>query len=234
MTIAVGMLCEGGALVCADTQLVMSDGSTTEVSKTSACKTRWGSFGIANAGDDGNAASTLVGRIGELLEISSISDWGSFQDTISHAMEEWSAPYPQIPETSLIVAAYVRDRGVGLYLCQPPNTVVPKSIGYVAVGAGSAVTDPLQQTLFASTVSRLHEPQKILREISYLMYKAKKGSAYCGKRTQGVYVRSDDNEPEWIQPRDFDAVEKQGEQLDVLLRTTTQFALFSNPGTNLD
>jgi len=232
MTIVIGMLCEGGALLCADTKGVMGDGSVFECKKIRVDSAKWGTFAIADSANDAYAAQTLIGRIVDSLKVSAISKWKDLIASVSCEMEEWCRPFKEIPDTSLLLVCSIYGLGVQMYLCQPPNTVIEKR-EYAAIGCGSAVTDALEGALFkTSDLSVLQHPQKNLRQISYLMYRAKKDHAFCGMRTQGVYVRCD-ADTELINPLDLEAAEKQSQKLDFLLRATTAFALFSDPGANL-
>lgn len=234
MTIALGMLCDGGAIVAADTRVILTDGSATQGEKVVSFRTDFGSVAIANAADDANAAKTLVRKIIQSVEHSPIKKWDDLEETIAYEMTQWSNAFKAHPATTFIIAACIKGVGVELYLCEPPNTVLPRPEGYAAAGGGSAVTDPLQKTLFDSSFSRFQEPQKIMRQMSYLLYRAKKDHALCGGRTSAVYVRDDAQEPEWIRAVDFEMAETQSSKLDFLLKALAQFALFSDEGDNLN
>lgn len=231
MTIALGMLCSGGALLAADTMLVNTDtGAAGEVQKVRSEQVPWGSFAISNAGDDFYASETLIDNIAQSLRATSkITGWGLVEIKISEELAKWSAPHYEVPATDLIVAAAITGKGVRLYHCQPRNTIQPKLEGYIAAGVGKEVTDPLQKTLFPAThSSAMQSPQRILREISYLIYRAKKDNAYCGKRTNAVYIR-DGAAPDWVSGDDLIAAEYHSKALDFLLQMAARFALFSDP-----
>ena len=232
MTIAIGMLCEGGALLCADTKGVMSDGSVVEVCKITTKTANWGALAIADSTDDANASNTLIQKITDSLEVSKISKWADLEDSVSFKMEQWSGPFKEMPQLSLLLVSTIDSlQETRMYLCQPPNTIVQKR-EYVAVGSGSGVTDAEAALFKTSPLSVLQHPQKNLRQISYLMYRAKKNHVFCGLHTQGVYLRCNEGS-EWITPLDFEAAERQAGKLDFLLQATTTFALFSDPGANL-
>jgi len=59
MTIAIGMLCEGGAVLSADSKVVLTDGSVVKGAKIHAATTSWGSYAIANSANDANAANNM-------------------------------------------------------------------------------------------------------------------------------------------------------------------------------
>ena len=60
MTIGIGMYCEEGLIVAADTQLAMTDGSTRMGKKVHQAIADSGVYVTANATEDGNAANTLI------------------------------------------------------------------------------------------------------------------------------------------------------------------------------
>jgi len=234
MTIALGFRCDGGVILSADTNVVLSDGSATEGEKVSLLRTSWGHCAIANASDDANATKTLIRSIqGSLEESRSMLAWDEFEGRISYEMTHWSQAFKERPFTSLIVGACILGVGVEMYLCEPPNTVLPHS-PYVAAEAGEAVTDPLFSTFFKSNLQIYQDPQRTLRQMAYLMYRAKKDSALCGGKTHAIYVREDGAEPEWVRSPDFESAEAQSRKLDFLLKAAAQFALLSEEGTNLE
>src|SRR5260370_35289271 len=68
MTIAIGTLCSEGAIVCADTKVLASDGATTTDSKVFASLSPKGRmFLIADAAEDANAAKMLAGEISSAM-----------------------------------------------------------------------------------------------------------------------------------------------------------------------
>lgn len=234
MTIAIGMLCGGGAILCADSKVVLTDGSAIKGAKIHAATTSWGSYGIADSANDANAAKTLVRRVAALLDKSAIKNWDDLEVSISYEMTEWSRAYREVPTTSLIVASFINGHGVDLCLCEPPNTVLPKPEGYVATGGGAAVTDPLYKTLFESGASIYYDPQRIMRLVAYLMYRAKADHALCGGRTHAIYIRSDGKDPELVNSLDFEAAENQSRKLDFILQAAAKFSLLSEEGSNLE
>lgn len=229
MTIALGTLCAGGLIVAADTAIVLSDGSKTYGLKMQTRRSATGCYAIANCAEDGNAANTLVERILNGLENEDPQTLLKAEEILTNKMTEWSYAFAQThPATQLIVGMFINKPekyghniggGLGLYFCEPPNTVLRKhefddSNGYIAVGTGSAVTDPLYRTLFSS----LNSATGRLRDIAYLMYRAKKDSAYCDGRTNAVLLKNEYVDPIWITPLDMQAAENMGNILDFVLR----------------
>jgi 20S proteasome alpha/beta subunit len=228
MTIAIGQICRGGALVSADTRIVLTDGSATTGPKVTAFKGKSGVFAIADAADDANAAKTLIRRLTALLQRATVGDWDSLEDTVSRCMTRWAKAFSQHPNVQILLASFVAGSGVRLYLCEPPNTMLPK-YGYVAAGSGAAVTDPIQKTLFGQepAFAPYVDPQLALRNICYLMFRAKQDAALCGGKTDAVYIRTDGAEPEWVNRLDLEAAEKASYELDFFLAAAARFLLFS-------
>src|ERR1700682_131591 len=88
------------------------------------------------------------------------------------------------------------------------------SYGYIAVGSGASVTDPLYKTLFPLGVSELER----LKQIAYLMYRAKKDAALCGGNTHMVVLREKE-EPIWVSPYHAQTAEEFGPSIDSFLNT---------------
>jgi len=174
-------------------------------------------FAIADASDDADTAKALVLSVSTRLANEPINGWTDIQYQVSAAMTEWRAAYTQdAPTVHLILIVALKDLGVQLYFCKPPNTVLPKPEGYVAAGAGAAVTDPLMSTLFPSFPPSLN-PQIALREVAYLTYRAKKDNAWCGGQTDIVYIDRRDNRPRLIHAPDVKQAEAASFQLDNVL-----------------
>ena len=111
MTIAIGMLCEGGAVISADSKVVLTDGSVVKGAKIHTAPTSWGSYAIANSANDANAARTLIRRIAALLDKSAIKNFDELEAAVSYEMTEWSRAFRKIPSTQLIVASVFSQPG---------------------------------------------------------------------------------------------------------------------------
>ena len=225
MTIALGLLCEGGVIVAADTQVMDMSGATTQNSKIVHFVSNNGAFAIANASEDAYAAATMISKIKVALEGTAFKSWTDVEDVISYEMSDFSQPFSSPPQHQLIVAGFVENLGTALYFCEPPKTVVPKMREqYISAGAGFSVADPLKRTLF--TYTSHFSPQLVLRQIAYLMYRTKKDLAsYCGGDTVAFYICADGRDPEMVRIEDFRAAEKEAHQLDMLLQFTAKTAL---------
>jgi 20S proteasome alpha/beta subunit len=214
MTIALGMLCGGGVIIAADRRRSLEDGTATLVNKIHKSDGDNIGFAIADASNDANAAGTLVRKIASRL--ANANNWIDIEPLVSGAMTEWYVPFTQAPTVYLILAIVLKGFGVQLYLCEPPNSVVPKPEGYAAAGLGAAVTDPLNNTLFNPAPQSRH-PQMVLRQIVYLMYRAKKDNTFCGGPTDAVYIDSVKGTVEWVDAFNMRDAERASFQLDIIL-----------------
>jgi hypothetical protein len=87
---------------------------------------------------------------------------------------------------------------LGLYHCESSGILLRKTVedsnGYVSIGAGSTVTDPLFRTLFGPLVP----PRVCLAQLSYLMYRTKKDCrGACGGETDAALLCIDRHDPVW-------------------------------------
>jgi hypothetical protein len=238
MTIALGVLCGGGLIVAADTAIIANDGSKTYACKLHQRMAPSGCFVIAAATLDGNAATTLITQTLDELEAKDPKTLAKAEQIVQEKMTAWSYAFSQPPGIQMVFGAFVNTvsmpgknsgGGLALYFCEPPNTIVRKeafdnSRGYVAIGTGAAVTDPLYKTFFASLASA----QTRLKEISYLMYRAKKDNANCDGRTNAVFLKHAYEPPLWVTPLDMEAAEHLGPRFDFLLHTLAG-AVFPQP-----
>ena len=225
MTIAIGMLCGNGAIVAADRRRAHEDGSTTTERKIFAFDGANITFAIADASHDANAAQTLVRKVSSRLGTAAVQGWGDVEPLIADAMTEWYAPFTQAPTTHLIISVLLKGFGVQLYFCEPPNTVLPKPEGYVAAGIGSSVADPLTHLLFGASPMQSRHPQNVLRQIAYLMYRAKKDNIWCGGSTDAVYLDSRRETWRWVNHADMKQAEEASFQLDLVLNSAASATL---------
>jgi 20S proteasome alpha/beta subunit len=225
MTIVLGMRCDGGAIIAADTLIVDSSGATSHAYKIIHFTGKDSTFAIGNASNDANASTTMVRKIQAALQNTKFKNWNDLENVIAYEMSEFSQPFTSPPQHQLVIAAFVRNLGIELYFCEPPKTVVAKTMeGYVAAGSGYAFTDPLRHTLFEFT-NHL-SPQLVLRQVAYLMYRAKKDCAsFCGGDTAAFYICIDGRAPEMVRLDDLKKAEKSMHQLDVILSTSAHAAL---------
>jgi 20S proteasome alpha/beta subunit len=156
MTIAIGAMCDGGLIVAADTRVFCSDGSTATAKKVHTSQTNTGCYVIACSTTDANAANTLIPDLQNSLAKHDPQSLDQVEKVTRESMASWSAQYPSgsPPEVQLIMGVFINrvqhpagrtSGGLGLYFCEPPNTMVASISrqGYTAVGSGSTVTDPI-------------------------------------------------------------------------------------------
>lgn len=226
MTIAIGYHCWKGVVVVADT-LVIIGPDVQEGTKLDVKWTQSGAFAFVNSSMDANATATLIGNIFHVLETGQfIYSYRHLGDVIKASMTDWRRGFGgrKPPETQLILAAKLKGHVPALFLCEPPNTFLEKD-DYVAVGAGASVTDPLYNTLFGNNGGAYSDVHTVLRRLCYLIYRAKKDSWMCGKRTHSAFVHRDDKEPSHIDQHDMADAEQVASGLDFLLSSASVFAL---------
>lgn len=210
MTIAIGMLCDEGLIIAADTMAALTDGTTRQAVKIHEAFTDSFACVIANAAADGNAVNTLVPDILADLRKKNLSCFADAEKSIRNSMFQWADQFRQgNPDTQLIIGiSIIRPSvpdvrlggGIRLYYGEPPNTMLPvelndASTGYVGAGMGASITDPIFRTLFGMEVS----VNVALRQTAYLMYRAKKDAASsCGGETHAVVLKSGSTRPLWV------------------------------------
>lgn len=229
MTIGIGMMCHGGVVIAADGQVSYPDGSKTRGRKVCKANAAHITFGIAQSTEDSNVSEGLVNEISAgLSNPEEINSWKGFETAVKSKMTEWHGAYGAIspPSIQLIIGAAIPSLGARLYYCQPPNTAIQKTGGYVSIGSGAAVADTLFTLLF-SPAFKTQNIQVVLHEIAYLMYRAKgiEGNAWCGGPTDAVYLDSTTARTEWIYSGDFKIAEEAAFQLDAILNQTSLITL---------
>jgi 20S proteasome alpha/beta subunit len=186
MTIAIGAEFEGGTIVCADTKIVATDGATSEGSKVMlSVNDRKIAYAIANAAEDGNAASMMASELGSAACGS--ESWAEISQNLKRVMTEWYSGFGGAkPPVLQFILSYGGLFNSGLYFCEPPNTVLRVS-HVIAIGRGSRPIEPMMHGLFWPIP--MFGVKEALLKVAYLMYRAKKdeGSA-CGGNTTAVVV----------------------------------------------
>jgi len=227
------MLCQDGLVIAADTQMTWQDGTTYDAVKVQTLIVTTGIFAVAYSCMDMNAAETLVNDLLLDLKLVEPKSLTGFEDTVKNRLAQWSTLFTvkdDRPAVTIIAGARINPNEFGLYLCEPPGTMVrktfPNSDGYVATGAGQTVTDPMFRTLFGSSVP----PRVCLAQVSYLMYRAKKDCrGACGGATDAVLLSADYPEPLWIERAYMKVAETHGRALDKALAHLSSM-IFSRHG----
>jgi hypothetical protein len=172
-----------------------------------------GSFVIANAGNDGNAADMLAGDILDALSTTT----GELATAIKKTMKAWHAGYvhSQPPSMHFVLGVTV-GQNRGLYFCEPPNTVLRKGLDeYVAIGVGAQIIDPLAPEVIRGPLAL----REALIRAAYLMYRAKKEHAFLkGSDTHTLVVSESSGEIRTIPIEEMSNVEAIGPDVDFMLR----------------
>src|SRR5713226_288735 len=92
MTIALGLLCEGGAIVAADTKVVDTNGTITHAYKVFHFVGKNAAFAIANASNDAYAALAMIRKIQATLQGTAFKNWQDVEEVIAYEMGEFSQP----------------------------------------------------------------------------------------------------------------------------------------------
>lgn len=228
MTIALGVICRDGLIIAADTRFATTEGFMQDDGcKVTAFLTPSGVFVTAYTSESGTAGETLVNEITADLKEHDPCSWNAVEQWLKASMVRWYSEYREEPKTQVIIGAFV-NRETALYFCQPPNTVNRNSTGYLGIGVGASVTDPLFRTLFGSLVS----PHVCLREISYLMHRAKKENAFCGGHTDAVFLKKEYSKPLLIERRDMAQAEAFGSRVDTALAKTATAVVCATNATD--
>jgi 20S proteasome alpha/beta subunit len=186
MTIAIGTRYDDGAIVCADTKVVSTDGSTSTGSKAFvSVSSNQLSCAVANAADDAHAAKMLASHIADA--VGSSLAWTDVPNKIKKVMTDWYRAFGAVkpPALHFLLASGGQDHSE-LYFCEPPNTVWGCHEP-MAIGQGARPLDNITSDLFRPWLSG--GVKGALLKLAFLMHRAKteEGSA-CGGATQTLIV----------------------------------------------
>ena len=120
MTIALGMICQGGLVIAADTRLSTLDGTSHDACKVQSKLTPSGAFVVAYSSENSNAGEALANEVISDLATNDRSTLVDFESDLRATMGQWYADFREEPQTLLIIGAYL-ERSIALYFCQPPN-----------------------------------------------------------------------------------------------------------------
>jgi len=190
MTIAIGTLIDGGAIVCADTKVSASDGATTDDSKVFLTVTRTRRmYALADSAEDAFAAKMLAGEISSAISLADKSF--RIEETVKRVMEPWYNGYHHVhPPQIQFLLAFIQEGSeqAVLYFCEPPNTVSYGSP--IAIGKGSRVVDPVLDILRPTGKEKL-DAKSALVKLAYLMHLAKRDEgAACGGETYAILIKA--------------------------------------------
>lgn len=212
MTVAIGMYCMEGVIVCADTNVVSTDGVVTPGRKIAARRAVNGSsFVIANASNDGNAANMLGNEI-----LDALANNPSDVEAVKTKMHEWHRGYSQgnAPQMSFVLASVISTNR-RLYFCEAPNTVLLKRLGEpLAIGMGAQIIDPL----FPYVVTGATGIETSLLLAAYLMYRAKHDLIFLKGSETNTLVILKDGMIVPIAEEEMAEAEKLGPEIDRMLQ----------------
>jgi hypothetical protein len=216
MTVAIGMYSIGGVFLCADSHVVTTDGIITQGFKLNGTQCVIGSFIIANSSDDGNAA-TMVAK--EILDgLARAGDPWIIEPIIKKAMTEWHSAYThgQSPQMQFALAARLGKNTRRLYFCEPPSTVLLKSLNdWVVLGVGGQVLDALIPEVIRGP---LYSREALIRA-AYLMYRAKKDHVFLkGSDTDALLISGDTGKIYQPTRVEMAKAEELGPDIDFILR----------------
>jgi hypothetical protein len=186
MTIAIGTRYDDGAIVCADTKVVSTDGSTSTGRKAFvSVSSNQLSCAVANAADDAHAAKMLASYIADA--VGSSLAWTDVPNKIKKIMTDWYSAFGAVkpPLLHFLLASGGKDHSE-LYFCEPPNTVLSCHES-MAIGQGARPLDNITSHLFWPWLAG--GVKGALLKLAFLMYRAKteEGSA-CGGATTTLIV----------------------------------------------
>jgi 20S proteasome alpha/beta subunit len=224
MTIAIGApFIAGsihGALVCADSRVVATDGATTWGSKM---HLKFGvdsgeiksCFAIAGAADDADASTMLSQDITNALCDDSVVDQSKVDIAVKQQMTAWYSAYGRgNPPTIQFVLAAVVGGKCSLIFCSPPNTISRRQHPF-AVGQGARAIDPL----LPNQASPPPTAESAILRATYWMYRAKRDEgSLCGGCTNMAMI-SERGTFALIEKDEVEAAEALGEQVDKLLQS---------------
>lgn len=215
MTLALGMLCEDGLILAADTRISYDDGSVTDAIKLKVFESGSGVYATAQSSQDNHAADSLVAELKANVLKEPPNSLVDFVTIAKKTMGEWYVPvYDNRPIVQLLVVLFIADE-YGFYFCEPPNTVTFIRDQYKAIGDARVITDPIY-AWFGS--GPLVAPHAALCRASYMMHKAKKLHPFTvGGETDTALLMRGSNKPLLIKRLDMKDAEGRGETLDGIL-----------------
>jgi hypothetical protein len=228
MTLAIGMQCQGGLILAADTRLAYDSGPISEGGKLTGFCSKTGTFAIAQSSYDAHAADTLMSEVRTNIETADPQTFTALERAIKKTMARWYAPvYDNRPVIQLLFGASLQqEKDRGLYFCEPPSTVSPVW-GYKAIGDGRSISDPIYSTWFQKgSPWPLHAS---LCQLSYMMHKGKELlPASIGGDTDVAVLTEPATVPYWIERLDMKTAEGHGVILDGFMTSFASLLMSEN------
>jgi hypothetical protein len=214
MTLAIGMLCEEGIILAADSRLSYDDDSIQDCVKVAGFLSSTGTFVVVHSSEDANAADSLVAEIKLRIEKSDPKTFEELQGAVKSALQRWYVPvHDDRPTMQLLLGASMQqEKERAMFYCEPPNTVKRVWDHYKAIGAGWRISDPIYERFRSDSVPSAHS---CLCQISYMMYRAKKLiPRSVGGSTDVGFITEPSTVPYWIERVSMASAEAYGLALD--------------------
>jgi hypothetical protein len=242
MTIGIGMYCDEGLIIAADTRVALSDNTTRKGEKIRQAIADSGIYVAAVATDDANAALMLISDMLTDLQNLDPKNFAALELQVRNSMSEWAANYTTPPWVEVLLGAYIdsppeieakKGGGLRLYNCEAPNVMHPidrdeNGVGYKAIGMPANVTDPLFRQLFSGFPGSVNSS---LHRVAYLMYRAKRDAAtYCGDETDTFFVKNEFAPPLRVRRFDMEMAESNGGRVDHVI-SAAMSALYASSST---
>jgi hypothetical protein len=194
MTIAIGTYFADGVILCADTKLVDDNGNVSYGGKICGLESR-GTFSIAHAANDANAAAMLAGKMLDALD--NVTKQNQIEPAIKEQMTRWQSDFAQspVPLLQFLVACIVQQQQ-SLYFCQPPN-LVTKKYRWEPTTIGATTVESLVPLVLMhpgdedDPDSMEMTAESTLLKMAYLMRRAKQEHLYVGGDTDAVVLYRD-------------------------------------------
>jgi hypothetical protein len=136
MTLAIGMLCEDGLILAADTRISYENGLVSDAIKLKAFEAGDGVYAIVHSASDAHAVDSLIAELKAKLKAQPPDSLVDFVNTAKEIMNAWClAAHVTRPVVQLLVGLFIKAEW-GFYLCEPPNTVTFIHEKYKAIGDG--------------------------------------------------------------------------------------------------
>src|SRR5579863_3084757 len=215
MSINMGRLIYNGAVVLADSYSYLADGTSRKDRKILHFNGVNVAFAIADASDDADAAKALISTIGHRFA-NEAQQWKKIEEIAKSEMTDWHRAFRKAPATIFTGAAMLKGEkpSVRLFSMIPPRTISFLEDGYVANGAGSWIANLVYDMLFSSHPQR--DPQMVLRECAYLLYRVKEANVFC-KGVEGYVLDCKSQTLRHLDLRDIRDAVNASFQLDIVL-----------------
>ena len=230
MTVAIASKCTSGVILCADKNVILSDGSKTIGRKIYARDLVHGSVALASSTSNGIAAESLAIEILDDLADMACDKLQDIRTVVCQSMQRWQIAYGQQPPpdvTYLMVACAAGQQEV--YVLEPPRNVLAKHA--YAIGSGARVAQPMLDRI--TTDDALYQPKTTLMYLMYMAKHAEKEEAFVGGGFDALYLPAIGS-LQWVDPFDLLFAEEMVFTVDACIDLARQFLMSLAPEAGLD